>query len=716
MSTSHNIVTELLGIFADEAEDHVRAINRGLLALEEAGSAPSDEVLQELLRAAHSLKGAARAVNLPQVESLAHELEDLFADLQRPNAVPEPNVIQEAYGKVDALENQVRAATALGATGQGADGGGDGSSGGSAAPAPSAASPPSPAPSAPEETVRVATGKLDALIAQVGELVISRLGTEQRLTEVRELETSLVQWEAARRKVVGRRATGGDEDVVDPDFTRLKETRRSLARLHGALDADARRFAQVTTDLEADVRRTRLLPLTKILDAFPRMVRDLAKDRGKDVVLVVRGGDTEVDRSLLEQVKDSLVHLIRNCLEHGIEPPAERLASGKPSTGTISISAHRRGESLVVDVADDGSGIDAALVRRRAVERGLLSDESAAELPEQEMVSLIFRPGLSTAEIVTELSGRGVGLDAVRDAVEGLQGSVSVETRRGGGTIFSLTLPLAVSTMYSVLLDAGGQTFALPVASVERILSLSHEDVVPAQGRQAVLVDGKPVVLVPLADLLGIPGAADQERSKRPAVVVASHDRRVALLADRVTSTGEIVTKKLPEPLFRVRHVAGATILGSGEVAVILSPPDLLSSVERHEGGRALQIEPEESDRATVLIAEDSITTRTLERNILEAAGYSVVVAGDGVEAWALLEAGGCNLIVADVEMPKMDGFALTARLRSDQRFRELPVVLVTSRSSREDRERGVQAGADAYIVKGAFDQERLLDTIGRLL
>lgn len=715
MSTSHHIVMELLGIFADEAEDHIRVINRGLLAIEKGGSDPSDEVLQELFRAAHSLKGAARAVNLPQVESLAHELEDLFAELQRPTAAPEPNVIQEAYRKVDDLENLVRAATVLGAPRQDADGVGDGSSGGNAAPAPSSASPSSAASIAPEETVRVATGKLDALMAQVGELVISRLGTEQRLAELRELETSLVQWESAWRKLVGRRAAGGDNGV-DRSLTHLKETRRSLARLHGALDGDARRLAQVSTDLEADVRRTRLLPLTKILDTFPRMVRDLAMDRGKDLALVVRGGDTEVDRSLLEQVKDPLVHLIRNCVEHGIEPSAQRSASGKPSTGTISISAHRRGESLVVDVSDDGSGIDAALVRQRAVERGLLPAQSAAEMPEQEIVSLIFRPGLSTAETITELSGRGVGLDAVRDAVERLHGSVSVETRRGEGTVFSLTLPLAVSTMHSVLLEAGGQTFALPVAAVERIVSLSREDVVPGQGRQAILVGGKPVVLVPLADLLGIAQTADQERSKRPAVVVASLDRRVALLADRITRTGEVVIKKLPEPLFRVRHVAGATILGSGEVAVILSPADLLSSVERHEGGRALQIEPEERDRATVLIAEDSITTRTLERNILEAAGYSVVVAGDGVEAWTLLEAGGCNIIVADVEMPNMDGFALTARVRSDQRFRELPVVLVTSRSSQEDRERGVQSGADAYIVKGAFDQERLLDTIGRLL
>lgn len=704
---STDIVTELLGIFVDEAEDHIRALNRGLLALEESGSGDPQEILKELFRAAHSLKGAARAVNLPQVESIAHELEDRFSELQDPGTVTDQRVIQDAYRKVDELEQLVRTATTpVTPAGEAAEE--DGSSD----------VPPTPtsAPLPHEETVRVATGKLDALMAQVGELLSSRLGAEQRLAEVRALETSLLQWESSWRQG----AAPGDADVQGDGpargLDRLKEARRSLVHLRQALDDDARRLAQVTSDLEADVRRARVLPLTRILDTFPRMVRDLAKDRQKQVTLVVHGGETEVDRSLLEQIKDPLVHLVRNCVEHGIEMPQDRVSIGKSETGTVSISAYGGGDSLVIEVADDGAGIDSASVRRQAVERGLLLREAAGELSEQEAVSLIFRPGLSTAETVTELSGRGVGLDAVRDAVERLPGSVTVETRRGEGTTFSLRLPLTLSTMPSLLIEAGDQTFALPVSSVERVLSLGQDDVVAGQGKEAVLVDGTPIVLVSLADLLGLPTAAGAGQTKRPAIVVTSHQRKVAFVADAVRRTGEIVIKQLPAPLSGVRHVAGATILGTGEVAVILSPADLLSSLERRAGGRALQIEPEDREQATILIAEDSITTRTLEKNILETAGYSVAVAGDGLEAWAILESSGCDLLVTDVEMPEMDGFALTARVRADPRFRDLPVVLVTSLDSREDRERGIKAGADAYIVKGAFDQERLLDTIRKLL
>ncbi len=704
---STDIVTELLGIFVDEADDHIRALNRGLLALEEPGSGDSKEILKELFRAAHSLKGAARAVNLPQVESIAHELEDRFSELQDPGTLADQHVIQAAYRKVDELEQLVRTATTpVTQAGEAAEE--DGSSG----------MPPTPTsvPLPHEETVRVATGKLDALMAQVGELLSSRLGAEQRLAEVRALETSLLQWESAWRQGAAPGDAGAQGDVPVGGLDRLKGARRSLVHLREALDDDARRLAQVTSDLEADVRRARVLPLTRILDTFPRMVRDLAKDRQKRVTLVVHGGETEVDRSLLEQIKDPLVHLVRNCVEHGIEMPQDRVSVGKSETGTVSISAYGGGDSLVIDVSDDGAGIDSASVRRQAVERGLLLREAAGELSEQEAVSLIFRPGLSTAETVTELSGRGVGLDAVRDAVERLPGSVTVETRRGEGTTFSLRLPLTLSTMPSLLIEAGDQTFALPVSSVERVLSLGQDDVVAGQGREAVLVDGTPIVLVSLADLLGLAPAAGTGQAKRPAIVVTSHQRKVAFVADAVRRTGEIVIKQLPAPLSRVRHVAGATILGTGEVAVILSPADLLSSLERRAGSRALQIEPGDRERATILIAEDSITTRTLEKNILETAGYSVAVAGDGLEAWAILESTGCDLLVTDVEMPEMDGFALTARVRADARFRDLPIVLVTSLDSREDRERGIKAGADAYIVKGAFDQERLLDTIRKLL
>jgi two-component system, chemotaxis family, sensor kinase CheA len=308
----------------------------------------------------------------------------------------------------------------------------------------------------------------------------------------------------------------------------------------------------------------------------------------------------------------------------------------------------------------------------------------------------------------------------VREKVERLHGSIQVASHLGDGTTVTMSLPLSVSTMHCLLLQAGGQTFALPVPGVERIVRVAVDQVQRAEGRQAVQIDGQPVVLASLAEVLGLRPEAngDGQAAKRPVIVVAGgQGRRVGLLVDRLERTQELVVKNLPEPLLRVRHLAGATILGSGRAAMILSSTDLVASVEQAEGTvqTAAEVAPE-APPATILVAEDSITTRTLEKSILEGAGYRVRVAGDGAEAWRLLQGNGCDLLLTDVEMPQMDGFELTTRVRADQRLRDLPVVLVTSRDSDEDRERGVRAGADAYVVKGAFDQERLLDTLRRLL
>ena len=461
-----------------------------------------------------------------------------------------------------------------------------------------------------------------------------------------------------------------------------------------------------------------MLPVATLFQAFPRMARDLARDRGKEVAVAVDDGGTEVDRSVLEQVKDPLVHLVRNCVDHGLERPDVRAAAGKPRAGRISLRARQRGDTLLVEVADDGAGIDPARVRATAVERGLLSAEAAAELPDREALGLIFRSGFSTSPVVTDLSGRGVGLDVVREHVDRLHGSIDVASDVGDGTTMSLSVPLSVSTMHCLLLEAGGQTFALPVTGVERIVRVAAGQVQRAEGRQAVQVDGRPVVLASLAEVMGLgpPAQGQDPDAKRPVIVAAGQGRRVGLLVDRLERTQELVVKSLPAPLVRVRHVAGATILGSGRAGLILSSADLIASVERAEGASAGAAGTALAPAPTILVAEDSITTRTLEKSILEGAGYRVRVASDGAEAWRLLQEAGCDLLLTDVEMPGMGGFELTTRVRADQRLRDLPVVLVTSLDSDTDRDRGVSAGADAYVVKGAFDQERLLDTLRRLL
>jgi len=706
-----DLQAELMATFSVEAEEHLQAMNRHLLALE-AGSTleARRQLIAEIFRAAHSLKGAARAVSLPEVEALSHTLEDLFAGIREGGLEPAPDALQRAYRTLDSIGSLL---------GAGAD-----------MKAPRAEAPAMvrlrdggdfdqrPAP-ARGSSVRLATDKLDALMAAVGELLVSKIDAERRVADVRALEAALDRWDSTQSKR-RRRTEQTTQDAValfEETGARLHAARRELAELRRLLEADARRAAQITTDLQDAVRQTRMLAVSTLFEPLPRMVRDLARDSGKQVTLSISGGDTEVDRSVLERIKDPLTHLLRNAVDHGIEASELRAEARKPE-GTISLSAEHRGDMLVIELADDGAGIDLDALRAGAVEKGLLPSAAAAELSDREAIALIFRSGFSTSPLITDLSGRGVGLDVVREAVELLHGSVEVESRRGVGTTFTLSLPLSVSTMRCLLVEAGGQTFALPVSAVERVMRIEAAEIGRAGGRETVRHDGRPVVVARLANVLGLDATRDgrDRESKQPVVVLGGPGRRAAFLVDRVTQTCEVVIKSLPDPLFRVRHLAGATVLGSGQVAMLLRPADLIAAVERARGAALAGAAAPEASPATILVVEDSITTRTLEKNILQAAGYRVRAAADGGEGWSLLESGDCDLVLADVDMPVMNGFELTARIRADQRHRDLPVVLVTSLDAREDRERGIQAGADAYIVKGAFEQERLLDTIRRLI
>ncbi len=715
-SNPDDLIGPLLATFAAEAAEHLQAMNRHLLSLERGDSDPLRDA--ELFRAAHSMKGAARAVNLAEVEGLAHALEDIFAGLKDGPGRPGQSELDTAYRTLDTIATLVAAATA----GVQADPP-SGWSPGADQPAEVdaagrwEASPPRPA----GETVRVATAKLDALMAEVGELLVTKIGVEQRLADIRALDVQLADWESAwsgpRRRGLQPRPGDGGAMVVEDSRARLADARTSVGELRRGLEADIRRMAQVTADLQDDVRRARMLPAAGAFEVFPRMVRDLAQASGKEVTFRVEGGDTEVDRSVLEHIKDPLTHLLRNCVDHGIESPQTRAGAGKPPAGTIRLNARQRDDMLVIEVTDDGAGIDPTGVRAAAVQGGLLGARAAQDVSDRDAIPLIFRSGLSTSPRVTDLSGRGVGLDVVRDAVERLHGSIDVHSTTGRGTTFFLSLPLSVSSIHCLLLEAGGQTFALPATFVQRVVRVAADTIERAERREVVRVGDRPVALARLADVLGIETTADavDPRSIRPATVLSAQGAQVALLVDRLTGTHELVVKSLPAPLVRVRHIAGAAVLGSGEVAMILNAADLVASVERGEPRSAGTLSLPDGGPATVLVAEDSITTRTLEKNLLEAAGYRVEVAADGQAAWRLLQSSDCDLVVADIEMPELDGFELTAKIRADPRFGDLPVVLVTSRDSRADHERGVQVGADAYIVKGGFDQNRLIETIRRL-
>jgi len=789
MSMSNDELQQLLlATFADQAKEQLQTINERLLSLEEAEGDDKGPLLEEIFREAHSLKGASRAVDLSRVEAVAHKLESLFSVIQKGELEPGAEVFDLAYKALDALTALVEE----GLAGTPADVDVDGlcevlvaaAEGGSqvAAPSSQAEEPkaeepsPAPAPMAPDtqhpspdtqaeakpkakkaakpkkaeerdETVRVATSKLDALMAQVGELLAARIGAEHRMAEVKTLFEGILEIEESWRKTRPARvlelALEGDEsalaearhlvEFLERSDEKLRDVRGGLSELRRKFEADSRRMAQVTTDLQDDVRRTRMLPVSTIFDTFPRMVRDMTRELSKEVKLTIEGGETEVDKQVLEQLRSPLTHMVRNSVDHGMEMPDAREAAGKAREGKVVLRAFQRAADLVIEVVDDGAGIDVEKVKAKAVEKGLITAETAEGMAEREALWLIFRSGFSTKQEVTDLSGRGVGMDVVREHIERLHGMIDVESTLGEGSKFTLSVPLSVATTRCLLVKAGDETFGIPITNVERIVRLSAEDIGHTEGHEAIRIDERPMALLRLGDVLGVPTDAT-ETTNQPAIILGSADRRAAFLVDGLLGAQEIATKTLPKPLIRVRHIAAATIVGTGEVVPILNVLDLLRasgkraqstvhSPQKQPNKRSVDGGPSTVDKKakpdekqSILVVDDSVTIRTFEKALLEAAGYDVTAASDGLEAWKLLQKHGCDLIVSDVEMPNMTGFELTEKVRGDQRLKGMPLILVTTLSSDEDRRRGIDAGADAYVIKGSAEQDQLLDTVRRLI
>jgi two-component system chemotaxis sensor kinase CheA len=722
----------------------------------------SAEALGTALREAHSLKGAARAAELPDVERLAHAVEAALAEgrdggtgmsEQRAGAMRRAIELIGPLARVGLEQGEGGPEGWAGILEELAGGAASGAIPGPEAPLTSKAAVPQEFPLTPEalltseavptpaastanaaQTVRVSVAKLDALLAQAGELAVAHIRIEQRLDELLALRGELDAWRREWRgtrepraalQAGGERGAGRELERTLRFMERAEQQAQAVLQrvdaVAGRLGRDRAQLGLVARAIEDEVLAARLLPVETVVGPFERLVRDLGRQVGKEVRLVVEGGATEIDRKILELLRDPLMHMLRNAVDHGIEPADERQAGGKPRDGTIRLAARQRGDLVEIELEDDGAGLDPAALRRAAVRKGLLNAEQAAALDDQAARELIFEPGFSTRQTVGETSGRGVGMDVVREHVERLNGRVEVASQPGRGTRFALGVPLTVATTRAILVEQTGQVFAIPSAMVERSARVRAADVVSLEGRRAVPIGGQPIPAVELAEALDLAGPGADATGWRPFIVLRQRDQRLALLVEQLVGEQEIVVKSLGWPLRRARNVGGAALLGSGQTVVILNPADLLKSgLKLANGGTrpAAAAAPAAGERRKpkVLVVDDSVMTRTLERSILDAAGYATVVAADGLEALDLLRAETIDLVVSDVEMPRLDGFGLTAEVRRDEKLRHLPVVLVTSLGSPEHRERGVTAGADAYIVKSQFDQSQLLDAIGRRL
>lgn len=747
---------KFLARFVDEAREHCSRLNDGLLDLEKA---PGDsELLNGLFRSAHTIKGSSRMMKLTGVTELAHRMEDVL-DAVRSGGIPLSSPVYDtlfrgvdALGKMlvrmgegdhaptapedlckelakvagavpDASSGETSEAPPLSALGQGPD-----------SPAPAAAAAEEvpravephaapeqqklatedvkthPAQGKPAEYLRINGAKLDDLIRLMGEIVSEHGRYRRHIGNLREIE-----------RAVARHLTAVSAQLQDPG-----KREEALAEAGAALQLCLRQAVRAMYDaslmqdhLVGDLQETslklRMQPLATVFDPLRRTVRDLARDTGKEMEFVVVGGETELDRKIIDRLGDSLLHMIRNSLDHGLENPEERIAAGKPAKGTITLSAYYDSGCVTISLSDDGKGLCVEKIREKALARGLLEPETLAGMSRAEVTNLIFLPGFSTSPIITDLSGRGVGMDVVRKSiVDELKGTIVTDSREGLGTTFLLRLPLNLAVFPLFLLRTGGKTCALPATSIVEMISVSRGEIIDIVHKRAIRLREQIIPVEDLSAILGLPDPPKEETVR--VVIIRNGEEKLGLLVDDILGQEEMVVKSLPAHLQHLSLVSGATIGERNSIINLLHPPELLRRArEIAQPVRGGLVKREERS-ASVLVVDDSINTRELEKSLLEAYGYTVVTAEDGEDAWELSRKAQYDLVITDVEMPRLDGFSLTARLRGDDGYRGVPVIIVTSLEKDSDKQRGIQVGANAYIVKGAFDQSNLVDTVRSLI
>ncbi|MCP3161301.1 hybrid sensor histidine kinase/response regulator [Myxococcus qinghaiensis] len=567
-----------------------------------------------------------------------------------------------------------------------------------------------------DHTVRVAVKTLESLALQVELLVAGRAQQARRSEGYRALSdgTHEVLRHLERASSQLTLAGGGPAlESLRSGVALMRTMQKRLLEVSREAHRDGEQLALVAQVARDDLRDLRMVPASQLLEPLRRTVREVSTRLGKDVALELTGGDVRLDRRILDALKDPLLHLVRNAIDHGLESPEERRAAGKSETGRLTVRVEPRGARIGVIVEDDGYGLSPERVRATAVRRGLLSEEEAGKLTDAQAARLVFQPGFSTREQVTATSGRGVGLDVVQAMAARLQGSVDVEFWAGRGTRFTVDLPLTLASALGLLVRTGTTVSAIPSDSVERVLRLTPEDVGTVAGRVVARVDGGQLTFLPLAEAIGLPRlplAIESGQVQTAALVVVGGDK-VLFAIDEVVGQQEIVVRSLGKHLQSVRHLAGAAVLDDGRVVPVLNAPELVRTARPETRSTGT-----EARRPRILVCDDALTTRFAMKSLLEIAGFPVVTAADGEEAWGVLERTSCQLVVSDWQMPRLDGVGLARRIKSHPTLHSTPIILVTSLDSPEDRAAGLEAGADGYLVKREVERGKLLELVRQLL
>jgi len=732
--------TKLVQVFRQEYSQHIERIQHFLAQWRNEDQAPLDAQLDDARRLAHTLAGAAAVVQMHPVEESAKSLEKLFQEIRQARRPFDLVALREMEERLASMAQNMDCGRSYDAAGRALVGGGR--DGGEWAELPALdqndIAPASPkntsattstAASPTNDTVRLSVESLDRLMRSSTEMLadnqrVARLSRQLKAFQV-EVGSLEQERETIRRLALPslhKLASTPEFELVGKYLEFVDRQISTFAKRSRQLFAEQRRTAWLVharcQQVQRDVCEARMSPAHSVFQGFRKMVRDLAHSLGKEVDFHITGLDVRADRMVLQTLKDPIMHALRNSVTHGIETPEQRQATGKSRVGTVALDLEIVAGRLHVQVDDDGQGVDVRQITRQAVQRGMLTAAAAAQQANEDLLSLVFKPGFSTIDSATELAGRGMGLSIVHNSVASLQGHVRIGGRPEGGARLVLSVPVSVSTHRVLLVSCGEQIFAVPTAAIARLLRVQKIDMDTVEGRPVLIHEGRPVRLVELSNVLGQGTSAggDDDNPAKPVMLVKSGSRVVAIAVDGFIEERDAVMLNLDEFANNARF-SGAILLEDGQVVLVLQTSELLDNAE-HSPAKASDATALKQDAAPsrILIVDDSFTTRTLQKSILEANGYEVSVAVDGAEALSQLRRDTFALVISDVEMPRIDGFSLLEQMKRDRRLASTPVILVTSRDKREDRQRGLDLGAEAYIVKRKFDHQELLNTIQQVM
>jgi two-component system chemotaxis sensor kinase CheA len=749
-----------IGKFTQEARELIQKLNDGLIELEK--DPERHEIIKEIMRIAHTLKGSSKLMRFNNVSLLSHKMEDLFIGVQEGRLSMTGDIIEILFTSTDFLSRCIESIL----QGEGdaieittiCDGLDRAARGEEISPILSQLQlkekafslieiptpPPSPVPgdkgpdlikekdagsfltslpkkteSKPKvkETIRVGVDRLDNAVRLVGEIAVSHRKSDHTLSVLKDLHRTARKHAKQLQYTFQKNGHGVREEAKKELFSESLQILKGIEGIFKESRDEVAMMDIVINELYDDVLKMRMLPLSTVFDTFPRAVRDMAKYFKKKITLRITGEETTLDKKIIEKLSGPLIHILRNCVDHGIETPEERLEQGKPATGVVAINASQKSGHIEITITDDGRGVQTEKLKQRLIKREIITEERAQTLEDGDLINMIFLPGVSTSEIITDISGRGLGMEIVKADIEQLKGSVSFSSKQGQGTRCVLTLPMTLTTLRSLIILSQNKQFAIPINSIEETLQIPSQDFIQVVDHQAIRLRNQIIYVIDLADVLGLPKKGVRHWEQVFILIARSGEKRVGLIVDEILDEQDVVVKQLPAHMQKVKTIAGATISSDNTIILILHIPEIVSLVKHatgqfQDGKYMLQ----DVTRPRILVVEDSLNTGEIEKMILETYGYEVDIAKDGVDALEHLEKSTYDLIVTDIEMPRMDGFTLTERLRSMPKYAEIPIILVTSLERESDKKRGIQVGADAYIMKGDFEQKSLIETVKSLI